>query len=335
MDFGINGFFNKIQARRENLRNIAASMNDNSVENQQEQSQENTTVFDRIKARRENLRNAVASMNGKFVENQQEQSQENSIFVNRKRMLIEDFLKKYENQQINMISASESFNDVFKEFQQNVPDSTSTISEKELAISYINRLLECSDITPELKNYWTEKKEVIESEIQRIKNEQVQGSNQNYNNIQDELNAYVDNYRANYPDKFTSSEARVELNLAYNMTCISYYEKMMNCADATVEQKEYCQTQINYHRRDMNYHLVDLNRANKEQNKNTESFNDVFKEFQQNVSDSTSTISEKELAISYINRFLECNDITPELKNYWAEKKEVIESEMQAIKNER
>ena len=34
--------------------------------------------------------------------------------------------------------------------RQNVPDSTSTIPEKELAISYIDRMLACSDITDEL-----------------------------------------------------------------------------------------------------------------------------------------------------------------------------------------
>ena len=65
--------------------------------------------------------------------------------------------------------ASEKFEDVLAEFRQNVPDVTTTIEEKELAISYIDRLLACSDITPELKEYWTEKKTEIEQEIQAIK----------------------------------------------------------------------------------------------------------------------------------------------------------------------
>ena len=67
------------------------------------------------------------------------------------------------------VSESEKFSDVRAEMEQNVPDITTTIEEKELAISYIDRMLACSDISPELKEYWTEKKTEIEQEIQAIK----------------------------------------------------------------------------------------------------------------------------------------------------------------------
>lgn len=56
------------------------------------------------------------------------------------------------------ITKGEKFEDVFAEFDKNVPDQTSTTEDKEKAISYIKRMLECEDITPELKNYWTNKK---------------------------------------------------------------------------------------------------------------------------------------------------------------------------------
>ena len=64
---------------------------------------------------------------------------------------------------------SEMFADVKAEMDKNVPDRTTTIEEKELAIKYIDRMLACDDITPELKEYWTEKKNEIEKEIQEIK----------------------------------------------------------------------------------------------------------------------------------------------------------------------
>ena len=64
---------------------------------------------------------------------------------------------------------SETFADVKAEMDKNVPDRTTTIEEKELAIKYIDRMLACDDITPELKEYWTEKKNEIEKEIQEIK----------------------------------------------------------------------------------------------------------------------------------------------------------------------
>ena len=65
---------------------------------------------------------------------------------------------------------TEKFQDVWKEFQANVPDRTTTIEEKELAIRYIDRLLKCPDIPNEARNFWPQQKNVILGEIQRIKN---------------------------------------------------------------------------------------------------------------------------------------------------------------------
>lgn len=53
---------------------------------------------------------------------------------------------------------SEKFMDVKAELDKNVPDRTSTIEEKELAISYIDRMLACDDISDDLKTYWQNKK---------------------------------------------------------------------------------------------------------------------------------------------------------------------------------
>ena len=49
--------------------------------------------------------------------------------------------------------------DVKAELDKNVPDRTSTIEEKELAISYIDRMLACDDISDDLKTYWQQKTE--------------------------------------------------------------------------------------------------------------------------------------------------------------------------------
>ena len=51
---------------------------------------------------------------------------------------------------------NENFRSVYNEMSENVPDSTSTIEEKQRAIEYINRMLNCPDIpNPE---YWENKK---------------------------------------------------------------------------------------------------------------------------------------------------------------------------------
>lgn len=131
----------------------------------------NNENFSKIYFQRNNRRKSEVAENNKEIQNQQPHEQNNRKSVaSNKRVILNDFLDKYENLQFN--KKTESFKDVFKEFSQNVPDRTTTLAEKDLAISYINRLLECDDITPDLKNYWTEKKTVIESEMQAIKNEQ-------------------------------------------------------------------------------------------------------------------------------------------------------------------
>ena len=134
---------------------------------------------------------------------------------------------------------NENFRSVYNEMSENVPDSTSTIEEKQRAIEYINRMLNCPDIpNPE---YLENKKAEIQKEI--------------------------DNF--NKP----------------------------------------------------------ANTGNK-----TEKFADVFAEAKANVPDSTSTIEEKQRAIEYINRILNCPDIpNPE---YWENQKMIIEQEIVRIKNE-
>ncbi len=96
---------------------------------------------------------------------------------------------------------TESFDDVYNEMRQNVPDSTSTIKEKELAISYIDRMIACSDITPELKTYWENKKEVIEMEIQNIKNEEAIGGDEKLSDVWKEFSEFGDKYFSKLFDK--------------------------------------------------------------------------------------------------------------------------------------
>ncbi len=66
---------------------------------------------------------------------------------------------------------TESFNDVFAEMKKNIPNRTSTVDEKRLALAYIARMLSCDDIpNPE---YWANKANIIEMEIEAIKNQEL------------------------------------------------------------------------------------------------------------------------------------------------------------------
>lgn len=155
--------------------------------------------------------------------------------------------------------------------------------------------------------------------------------NKTYKDLEQALNDYVNDFRSNVPN-FESVQKRVEYYLEYNNTCIDYYKQMMNASDATDEDKEYCKRMINLHNRDKNNQLIDLNNYAKENGIKTESFEDVYNEFVANVPDRTTTESEKELAISYINRMLSCNDIPENLKIYWTFKKNTIQTELLGLK---
>jgi len=235
-------------------------------------------------------------------------------------------------------SKSEKFDDVFKELTQNVPDRTTTIEEKEKALSYIDRMLKCNDITPEMKNYWTNKKNVIEMEIQSIKNEQQVGKNEKWQDVAKEFSDFTDKY---WVENVLNDKGGLD-NLGFNdaqeyyntvrRTMITFCDRILACSDLPDNMKEYYLNLKNGFKCDLNYYAAQQNEYNKTQNQKTESFNDVFAEMKNNVPDSTSTVNTKQLALSYIERMLSCDDIPN--AEYWQNKKEVIEMEIQNIKNE-
>lgn len=227
------------------------------------------------------------------------------------------------------IKTSEKFDDVYSEFNRNVPDSTSTIEEKELAISYIDRMLACSDISSELKIYWQNKKDIITQEIQNIKNEDKVGSGEKVEDVLKEFTEFTNEFWNKQLDSSLLPQEYNEYYFAYYNTYISFCDRFLTCTDLTPEQKTEYENMRMYGMRDLNYHHRDLNRYNTEQGNNAEKFDDVFAQMQQNVPDSTTTTTEKELAISYIDRMLSCPDIpNPE---YWKNKKTVIGMEIQRI----
>ena len=230
---------------------------------------------------------------------------------------------------------SEKFADVRAEFDRNVPDSTSTINEKQLAISYIERMLKCNDITPEMKNYWTNKKNVIEMEIQSIKNEQHAEKNEKWQDVAKEFSDFNNKYWVENVLNDKGGLNNLEFNDAqeyYNTvrrTMITFCDRILSCSDLPDNMKEYYSNLKNGFKCDLNYYAVQQNIYNKTNNQKTESFYDVFAEFDRNVPDSTSTINEKQLAISYIERMLSCDDIPNAA--YWQNKKDMIEKELETM----
>ena len=151
---------------------------------------------------------------------------------------------------------TEKFEEVFAEFRKNVPDSTSTISEKELALFYIDKMLACSDISDDLKVYWQNKKSIIQQEIQTIKNENKIGNNEKISDVWGEFEKFCNKYQ----DKFNtelSVEDRSEYLMTYNRTCLSFLKRLLACSDITDELKsEYIRMYQN--------HVEDLNNAKRD-----------------------------------------------------------------------
>ena len=236
------------------------------------------------------------------------------------------------------ITTSEKFADVRAEMDKNVPDRTSTIEEKEKAISYIDRMLKCDDITPEMKNYWSNKKDVIQMEIQTIKNEQQAGKDSNYQDVVEEYNNFIQQHWCdNYPQErnekleFLDSE---EYGLTFYNTCVSYLNRILACNDLPQEARNHFEQEISHWNAEKQSRLGEINWYKQNHNIKTESFKNVFEEMSKNVPDRTTTIEEKRLAISYIKRMLCCDDIPSDLKEYWSNKRDIIQMEIESIKNQ-
>ena len=138
---------------------------------------------------------------------------------------------------------TESFNDVYAEMCNNVPDRTTTIDEKRLALSYINRMLSCQNIPN--AEYWQNKKAVIEMEIQNIENSKVQSGTEQVADVWNEFSEFIDKYFGSINDNMTIEE-KYENRLTYYSTYKSFIQRLLNCTDITENlRQEYLRMDAN------------------------------------------------------------------------------------------
>ena len=232
---------------------------------------------------------------------------------------------------------SEKFADVRTELAKNVPDRTTTIEEKQKALSYIERMLKCSDITKEMKNYWANKRDTIQMEIQMIKNEQQAGKDSSSKKVVQEYRNFIQQrWCDNYPKERNSSLDFLdgeEYSLTFYNTCFSYLNRILACKDLTDSERSQFTQEINHWNAEKQSRLGEIN-WHKQNNKiKTESYKNVLTEMGNNVPNRTSTLEEKKLASAYIKRMTLCDDIPQDVKNYWLNKQNIIEMEIQGILN--
>ena len=129
---------------------------------------------------------------------------------------------------------SEKFADVRAEMDKNVPDRTTTIEEKEKAISYIDRMLNCDDISSEMKEYWSNKRDVIQMEIESIKNHEKSGENEKLADVQKEFDEFLEKYSHKPSDNLADNDKK-EYNITFLRTCISFYQRLLGSEDLSDE----------------------------------------------------------------------------------------------------
>ena len=129
---------------------------------------------------------------------------------------------------------SEKFADVRAEMDKNVPDRTTTIEEKEKAISYIDRMLNCDDISSEMKEYWSNKRDVIQMEIESIKNQEKSGENEKLADVQKEFDEFLEKYSHKPSDNLADNDKK-EYNITFLRTCISFYQRLLGSEDLSDE----------------------------------------------------------------------------------------------------
>ncbi len=233
--------------------------------------------------------------------------------------------EKSKSDKVDIKSDKESFEKIYAEMQTNIPDRTSTIEEKELAIEYIDRILK-SDANDEIKGYWSQKKIEIQGEIARIKAEQGSTSNM------PEFEKLYAEMSANVPDSTTTIE---EKNLV-----LEYIQKIMD-SDATPNIKKYWQGQADTIRSEINQMKKAEKNSNSEKKSNTvdnsnqPKYYEIISEMRKYVPAPAETLEEKELAMEYIEKLLDTDDISTRDKDNWTRTAKELSKEIETMKNER
>ncbi|MBR2525754.1 hypothetical protein IKE67_04750 [bacterium] len=173
------------------------------------------------------------------------------------------------------IQSGESFMAVFDEMSSNVPDRTTTIEEKELAISYIDRMLNCDDIPDDMKTYWTDKKNVIEMEIMSIQlmseeqnnvdnsdSAESAGTKNNSDISYKDIKEDYDDFKRKYWDKdrsFANEENKTEYWMTYDRVCMAFLDKMLKCEDLEPDMRKKYSAEYSECETDLKKLLANLN----------------------------------------------------------------------------
>ena len=210
----------------------------------------------------------------------------------------------------------ESFNNVFEEMRKEVPDRTSTIEEKEKALSYIERMLACDDIPN--SEYWENKKSIIEMEIIGIKNCEKIENNEDFEEVWIETRKFIEKYDKT-PNPNLDLEDITEYELTYNRILMSFFDKLLAYDNISEEDKKGVETrkvQCQNQMEDLAEQLKQANISNQIKN--------ICQEM--NLFQICYTEEDKNNAIACIDKILNIEGISDDLKTYFEAKKAAVQN---------
>ena len=211
--------------------------------------------------------------------------------------------------------AKGSYTDAIKEFDLKVPKNTTTKDEKALALEYIDKILACDDISESAKKIWTEQQKIIAEEMKHTLSEETKKT---INEWREFTNKYWRN------GWFPTDDARVR----YYQKYVEFMDKILTGDELPEEYKqEYSRMKENA--------VKDLNNALKATGKNL-TYSDILNEFKAKYPEITSidSLKDKEDAISYIKKIIECKDIPQEQRETWQGTLAIFEREVQEMRKE-
>lgn len=154
---------------------------------------------------------------------------------------------------------TESYEDILEEFRNAYGEGRS-LEQAKLGIEYMDRILACEDLPANKRADFEAQKQGFEMMLVEFENYEKQGSGEKVNDVWKELESFVSKYKKD-PEN-ASYNAGTEYWLAYHETCMSFYQRLLQCDDLTDDLKSEYQRMIQEHLKDKNNILNEVNDRN-------------------------------------------------------------------------
>lgn len=154
---------------------------------------------------------------------------------------------------------TESYEDILEEFRNAYGEGRS-LEQAKLGIEYMNKLLACEDLPANMRADFEAQKQGYEMMLAEFENYEKMGCGEKVNDVWKEFENFISKY--NNDPEGASYNAGTEYWLAYHESCMSFYQRLLQCDDLTEELKTKYNRMIQEHRSDKERIIQELNDRN-------------------------------------------------------------------------